>query len=371
MSADPLISVEIDAVVGDFFSVEEKFLDGDKPHFVVTPKVPGDKIQLMKTGFRSLTHHLRSLGYISKMEWIVGKYHIIISKRMPSSVKITRWNYILLLATTVTIFVDGYIRSSNPVYMEGVMRGIPAILNALVFTAAIILVFGVHEMGHKFIADRHGIPSSFPYFIPAWPGLGGTFGALITQKEPPVNRDELWDLGLSGPVSGLIATIIIAAVGVLLSYNVPVTEIGGYMVKYPELRFQQLPIPMIMLYLQNLLRPAPIGYVTVLHPVAFAAWVGFLVTFINLIPVWQLDGGHVIRSFLGNETHKVISAAGIVMLMLVGFVFMGVIMAFLMIAKGESVEPLDDVSPLDNRRKLGIVFYLILIGLTFISLNPI
>ncbi len=371
MSTDPLISVEIDAVVEEFFSVEEKFLDNDKPHFVVATLVPGNKIQLMKTGFRSLTHRLRSLGYISKMEWIVGKYHVIISKRSPSSENITRWNYLLLIATATTIFIDGYIRSINPVFTEGVMKGTPAIFNALVFTIAILLVFGIHEMGHKFIADRHGIPSSFPYFIPAWPGMGGTFGALITQKEPPVNRDDLWDLGLSGPVSGLLASVIIAVVGVLLSYNVPMQEIGGYMVKYPELRFQQLPIPMIMLYLQNLLRPAPTGFVTVLHPVAFAAWVGFLVTFINLIPVWQLDGGHVIRSFLGKETHKVVSAAGIVMLMLFGFVFMGVIMAFLMIAGGESVEPLDDISPLDNRRKLGIVLYLILIGLTFISMNPV
>ena len=109
--------------------------------------------------------------------------------------------------------------------------------------------------------------------------------------------------------------------------------------------------------------------VLVLHPLAFAAWVGFLVTFVNLIPSWQLDGGHVIRALFGRETHKIISITGIFLLMLSGYVIMAVIIAFFLMREGtESMAPLDDISPTSLQTKLGLIGYAILMGLSLIVL---
>ena len=109
-----------------------------------------------------------------------------------------------------------------------------------------------------------------------------------------------------------------------------------------------------------------------MHPVAFAAWVGCVLTFINLIPAWQLDGGHIIRSLVGKESHKIISAAGVLLLVISGYFIMGVVVAFFLMREGaESMEPLDDVSPLSLSRKLGFTVYFLLMALTLVALIPI
>jgi membrane-associated protease RseP (regulator of RpoE activity) len=109
----------------------------------------------------------------------------------------------------------------------------------------------------------------------------------------------------------------------------------------------------------------------VMHPVAFAAWVGCVLTFINLVPAWQLDGGHVIRALVGRESHKIISMAGVLLLIISGYMIMGVVVAFFLMREGEeSIEPLDDLSPLSTSRKLGVLVYLLLMALTLVALWP-
>jgi len=370
LSGDYIISLEVDSIVDKIFIIEDKFLDGSVPHFIVNPKSSGDRQMGIKKGFKELVSLLRPLGFLPSIEWIVGKYHVTITKRVTLSRRSVDRNIILLALTIITIFIDGYIRSSNPILTDWLMKGTPAFLNALLFTVGILLIFGVHELGHKLISDKQGILASLPYFIPSWPGLGGTFGAVIIQEEPPINRDDLWDLGFSGPLFGFIATIFIGIAGMILSFVIPIQEVSNWMVKYPEIRFQQIPMPLILVTLQNIFRQTPDGTALILHPVAFAAWVGCLVTFVNLMPAWQLDGGYVIRSLVGKETHKIVSACGILMMALSGFVFMAVIVAFFMIYGGEPIKPLDDVSPLSNSRKLGMLIYLTLMMVNLISLLP-
>ena len=97
-----------------------------------------------------------------------------------------------------------------------------------------------------------------------------------------------------------------------------------------------------------------------------------MVTFINLIPSWQLDGGHIIRAFLGRESHKIISAAGVILLVVSGYMFMGLVVAFFMMKSGaESIEPLDDISPISPSRRLGLIIYVLVMLLSLVALLPI
>jgi membrane-associated protease RseP (regulator of RpoE activity) len=252
------------------------------------------------------------------------------------------------------------------------MPNTPLIVNVLIFTFAIIIIFAVHEYGHRYMAVKRGIDASQPYFIPAPPGMGGTLGAVISQREPPVNRDALFDLGLSGPVSGFIATIFIAILGISLSFVVPTNVVNTWMYDYPAIRFQIMPMPLILEIISNILKPTTVDEVLIMHPGAFATWVGCIVTFINLIPSWQLDGGHIIRSLVGRESHKIISVAGILLLIISGFVVMGVVVAFYMMQPGvESIEPLDDLSPLSSSRKVGLLAYFAVMVFTMVVLFPV
>lgn len=108
-----------------------------------------------------------------------------------------------------------------------------------------------------------------------------------------------------------------------------------------------------------------------MHPVGFAAWVGCVVTFINLIPSWQLDGGHITRALLGETNHKIVSVAGIVLMLVSGYFIMAVMLAFFMMRTGgESGAPLDDISSLSLSRKLLSLVYLAMIILTLVALFP-
>jgi len=368
-----LVSAEVDGLVERFFTVEDRFMDANTPNFIIAAGVIKGREARLRNAFRGVASGMRGLDWVPEFRWIVGRYYVTLHRREPPRASTGRRNKLLLTATVATVFLDGYIRSDNPVLTRALMPGVPPALNALIFTVGILIVFGVHELGHKFLSERRGFRSSWPYFIPAPPGLGGTFGAVISLEEQPTNRDDLFDLGLSGPVSGFLATLAVAVLGLFLSFTVTIDQVGSYLVAYPEIRFQNIPMPLALDYIANSVRPTPAGGALVLHPLAFAAWVGCLVTFINLIPSWQLDGGHVVRALFGGETHKVVSVAGIFLMLISGYVIMGVLIAFFMMGEGkESLAPLDDISPLDFKRKVfGTLFYVMLMGATLISLIQI
>ena len=369
LSTDFLVNAEVDGLIESLFVVEERFLDKETPNFIVSQKTRGDKQLVLKSAFRDLADRLRLMGYLAEFRWIVGRYYVTLTPRPPEKRRSNARNRLLFAATVVTVFLDGYLRSNNPVLTQSLMRETPVFLNAMIFTLGIVVVFGVHEMGHKLTSERRGIRASWPFFIPAPPGMGGTFGAVISQDEPPTNRDDLFDLGIAGPFFGFLASIAIGIVGLWLSFTVQIDQIASWAIAYPEIRFQQIPMPIILQIVSDIIRPTTKESVLVLHPLAFAAWVGFLVTFVNLIPSWQLDGGHVIRALFGRETHKIISIAGIFLLMISGYVIMAVIIAFFLMREGtESMAPLDDISPTSLSRKLGLIGYMVLMGLSLVVL---
>jgi membrane-associated protease RseP (regulator of RpoE activity) len=371
MTAYRISDPEIEDAIERHFNVHDSYFYLDAPNYIVTPLDTQDPKNSVKTSFEALVEEVRPHGHLPWLTKDIDRYRIELKKVRQTGPQSHRRNLYLFIATIATVFLDGYLRSNNPVLTEIMMPDTPIYMNALMFTVAIIAIFGLHELGHKAVTVLRGVDASMPYFIPAPPGMGGTFGAVITQKEPPTNRDALFDLGLSGPLVGFIVTILVTIVGIQLSFVVPLAEVNGWMALFPEIRFQSIPFPLILEWLSNTLRPVPEDMVLILHPVGFAAWVGSLVTFINLIPAWQLDGGHISRALLGKAYHKIMSIAGIFILLLSGYVIMAVMVAFFMMRTTEGEDsPLDDVSPLSTSRKLLVLVYLGMMVLTIVSLFP-
>ncbi len=353
------------------FDIVTPYWERKTPSFVVKTRGEGYRQHLVKPAFKSLFEELKGTPYMPRLRWIIDNYHLSILSRSSEGEENLVRNKLLFGATVLTVLFDGFLRSNNPILTEELMMDTPVLLNALVFMISVIIIFGVHEYGHRYMAIKRGIDTSQPYFIPAPPGMGGTLGAVISQREPPVNRDALFDLGLAGPLAGFIITILIGILGVSLSYVVPNTQTTQWMIEYPNIRFQILPQPLILDYIIETLKPIAENEVLIMHPVAFASWVGCIVTSINLVPSWQLDGGHIIRSLVGKESHRIISITGVLLLIVSGYMFMGLIVAYFMMRPGaKSIEPLDDLSALSVSRKMGMILYVVIMLLSLVSLVP-
>lgn len=160
------------------------------------------------------------------------------------------------------------------------------------FAATLMGILVCHEAGHYVVGRRHGVPVSLPYFIPLPPYVSlGTMGAVIKMDRPIEDRNALFDVGAAGPIAGLVIAIPLLVIGLHLSEVGPPTAdamIEGNSILYAALKYAVFG------------RWLPGGGVDVqLHPMAFAGWVGLLITMINLMPIGQLDGGHVARAAMG------------------------------------------------------------------------
>ncbi len=165
------------------------------------------------------------------------------------------------------------------------------------FSATLMSILVCHELGHYVLARHHGVPVSLPYFIPLpWQYSLGTLGAVIRMPGAIREPHRLFDVGVAGPIAGVVIALPLLVIGLFLSEVGPIQPgnfIEGNSILYLLLKLavfgQWLPVE------------GPGGYDVQLHPMAFAAWVGLLVTMINLLPVGQLDGGHLARAILGDR----------------------------------------------------------------------
>jgi membrane-associated protease RseP (regulator of RpoE activity) len=258
---------------------------------------------------------------------------------------------LLLLATIATTFVTGYISFTG--------TGINPFVSGAVFSAAILTVLGIHEMGHKLTANKKKIDATAPYFIPGLPPLG-TMGAVIMQKSLPPNRDALFDIGVNGPLAGFIVALVFSAVG--LTLLVPTTVEPGTGLQLMPLSWVYVLFP--GLYGLGLIQPSTSGYA--LNPIAWAGWAGMVVTTLNLLPAAMLDGGHVARSSTSSDKQRLIlTFVSVAILLLTGtdFIFMAVLIVFMSMFKHPG--PLDDVSSLSTNRKLLIAVIVAVFILAF------
>lgn len=335
---------QIQQMIAAEFTVEEGFLEYDVPTFYVKqePNLKQAFVRIYKVfSAKQLVPILKKRGDRAVLQ-VVQKPAV-----SPSNPLV---NVILLVATIGTTLYTGYDLS----------RGITdPIIGAVLFSAALMLILGAHEMGHKLAANRHGVDATYPYFIPGLPPIG-TFGAVIQQKSLAPNRDALFDLGFSGPIIGFVLAVIISIIGL------PMSSVGIVQ----ELPPQLIQPPLLLDFLANSLLkfpsvPSGDFLLIELHPVAYAGYIGMIVTMLNLMPVGQLDGGHVAHVLLGETARAVVSVVAIVSLLLIAWPM--AIIAFLL-SRVRHPDALDGVSEVSSRRKAASI---ILVVVFILSVSPI
>lgn len=319
-------------IVESEFQVEEDFVEYGVPTFYIMQREDS------KRAFLRLVERLDPLGFVPVLRRREEKTVLQAMRKPPTKPSRKTINIVLFFATLATVLFAGYFQSLD-------------VIDAVMFTGAIMAILGSHEMGHKIAADKHDVEATYPYFIPGPPPIG-TFGAVIQQKSLPPNRDALFDVGSAGPIVSFLVAIAVTIIGIPLSSYTWIPK-GS----------PTIPVP-VLFWLIGLLFPPlsavppktePVLAIS-LHPVAFAGWVGMIVTVLNLIPVGMFDGGHIARTFLGERTRSIISYLVITTLLVLGFLVWEAFIMWAVIAIFFSFMrhpgPLDDASKVTTGRKL-------------------
>ena len=229
------------------------------------------------------------------------------------------------------------------------------------YSLSLIAILLAHEMGHFLMSRRHGMTSSLPYFLPVPIPPFGTFGAIIKMKGRMSSRRALFDIGVAGPLMGLFVTIPAIVIGLLLSKPVPLAETQEHFIHLGDSL-------LFTLVEKVVLGDLPEGYDLLLHPIAYAGWVGLFVTALNLLPVGQLDGGHIAYALFGRKSKIVFGLAIMLWMGISLFFYVGwTLMIVLVLLFGfRHPPPLDDVTPLGLKRKIlgGVVFSLFILSFT-------
>ena len=263
---------------------------------------------------------------------------------------------ILFVLTVGTTVLAGTLQQGvNPFqHPEQIVKGIP-------FSFALLFILLSHEMGHYLVSKRYHIDATLPYFIPA-PTFIGTFGAVIKMRTPVTDKRVLLDVGAAGPLAGLVVAIPIVIIGLKLSE-----------VKVVEASLEEgftLGTSLLLTFLTNMIfGDLPENYHIIIHPLGFAGWIGLLVTSLNLIPVGQLDGGHIAYAVFGRKAN-IVSRVVLIALFGLGiwgsrmWLFWALILFVLLGTKHPP--PLDYDSPLDGKRRSMGLMMLVIFIITFI-----
>ncbi len=310
---------------------------------------------------------------------------ILVTSRKPASPSNPRTNLIFFILTLISVWFTGGMLSMSEL-PPSLIEIVWAILTqGWPFALSMIAILSAHEFGHYLAGRRHGAAVSLPYFLPLPFPISpfGTFGAFINMKEAPKNRRVLMDIGIAGPLSGLVVAIPVLLIGLSLSplSTLPAAptasglgqaQLEGNSLLYLLSKFiifgQMLPAPLdydgmspLVYWLRYLFtgQPLPYGGLDVLlHPVAWAGWGGLLITSLNLIPAGQLDGGHLLYVLFGKQRARRFFPLVLIALGLLGFVWAGWwLWAALIFLFGRIyAEPLDQITELDDKRKrLGLL----------------
>ena len=340
---------ELGDIVGRYFDIAEEQQIGEN---VYRYKVIGAKEGDLRKSFRALYADLVKRGYAPALRRASESLYLVVAK-FGTRTNWLAWS-VLAIATVVMVYISGEALVSSP-------GGGP--LAPVLYTVGLLAPLIVHESGHWLTMRRYGVPRSPPYLIPAPPlqfGFLGTLGAVINMKWVPVDSDELALIGVMGPLAGFLAALPVSIIGLQTSQLMPATSVTA-----PA--FPLVPVIMDLLLAAS---HTPSGYVVVMSPLALSGLIVFLVTFLNLIPIGQLDGGHVIRAALGERGHMVVSAVFVLLLLVLGLYypylgFFGVIaLILLLITRGRHPGPALEGSRLTAKGYVAVVIYGLLLALT-------
>jgi membrane-associated protease RseP (regulator of RpoE activity) len=243
------------------------------------------------------------------------------------------------------------------------------LIDGLSFSVSLLFILICHEMGHYVACRIYRVDATLPFFIPTPPMIGpaGTFGAFIRIKSPMPSRRAVFDIGVAGPIAGFVALIPVAIIGVLKLQAAPRLAVNG------EISFAD---PLLMRLLGAVFGHDPTTSIG--NPFFYAAWIGLLVTALNLIPSGQLDGGHAIYAVFGKRVHHFTGRIAFVImaaLAIIGFVFYSSPSGFLVtillgiMMRVRHPEPYDQ-TPLDSKRRIVAFLVLVIFVLSF-TLFPI
>lgn len=367
------------------------------------------------------------------------------------------WNFALLIATIFTVTLTGYFWA-EPYNQFGILVSFisgpwygwytDTTLLVVGYTVALLSIVGTHELGHYFTSRKREVEASLPFFIPGIPPIG-TFGAVIVQRSPTVNKDKLFDIGLMGPVTGFVIAIFVAVLSINFSpliyqnvlydilqfenhltflisdfvinsfnnYSPTMAFVLGQYVWNSQYWFASALVPSpfieqlilsVFIPLQSpdiafiyvaqslvnsgywpmsLIGPSPftepllLGFLIPLqrpeiafgslfvNPLYWAAWVGFLITALNLFPAGMFDGGHLLRAILSRRAHFIASIIVVIIMITVSYVYLLMaLLALLSIRKAGHPGALDDVSPLTTSRK---IIFIVMMFILIITIPPL
>ncbi|MDG6228852.1 MAG: site-2 protease family protein [Candidatus Thermoplasmatota archaeon] len=330
---------------------------------------------ILESGFESIRKKLSEHGFIPFLRKEHGEFLLYITKKPEQKEKPLWVNIALLITTIVTTILTGSLLSINMATSVNYLniQELPDILllfepahlinGAVLFSFPLMSILFIHEMGHYFISKKHHLKTSLPFFIPIPPVLPGfnigTFGALISSHDPMPDKKTLFDVGIAGPLAGFIVAIPVTIIGLITSNPIPISTIGqGDTILGSSLLFALL---------STVFAPIQQGFALDLNPIAFAGWIGLLITSINLLPAGQLDGGHIFRAVLG-EKQKYAAWVAVFIMIFTGWIFFAILVMFLIGTMHPP--PLNDHTELDLKRKLLFFVAVAILILCFIP-DPI
>jgi Zn-dependent protease len=361
---------DLKLIISRYFSVEDFRWSNQAAVFYIM--VDEDRLE---DNFNSLRKELISKGYVPTL---VREHHdhlIYVTKKPalePRSVVVNIIMFILTLISTIWAGAVLWVpRTKTEISSTDfgsqisdmfAVLGDPELIGygALFFALPLMLILGIHELGHYFMSKKHGVDASLPFFIPIPPFIGplGTFGAFISMREPMPSKKALIDIGAAGPIAGFIVAVPVTMIGLALT--------GWYPVEFEPSgeAIMSLGSPLLFTGLEALI---PLEDDLLIHPTAFAGWVGLLVTSMNLLPAGQLDGGHIVRALFGEKS-KYVSYFVVLVLIVLGFGFAGWwIFTFLILMLGTShPPPLNDITKLTPERKAIGAFAVTMLVICFV-----
>ncbi|GGI96868.1 site-2 protease family protein [Halobellus salinus] len=352
-SPDSASDPPIDAL-RSVFHLRETRRDGDRVLFYGESLVPEQML------IREVWTAFREAGYeVQASTAGAGGTDVVVARPVTDGIDGIPWKNIgLFLATVVSTLLVGAL-TWYYIPLSEVRANPLTVLRAWPFTAAVLGVLATHELGHYALGRYHGVDVSLPYVIPFVPPFG-TLGAIIRMRGQMPDRKVLFDIGVAGPLAGLAATIAVTAVGLSLPpVAVPAWALDG---TGRALVFNNPPLLNAIATLLG----EPTEYADpalAINPVIIGGWVGMFFTVLNLLPVGQLDGGHILRAMLGESQERVAALVPAALLGIAVYLyygpgyalnesvvlwgFWGVLSAF--IAFKGPANPIDD-SPLDTPR---------------------
>ena len=341
------------SLVNSIFNVGEF----TKTEFTLEFKIRDIEFQ---TKFEDLARELENMSYVCKLlkkdneiYVQIQKFTIKKARKLLNATWTPRFLFVIVISF---VMIDGYYRTSGT---NAIVEIGDPFQMAIVYTLALLGILGTHELGHIIAAKMHRLKTSWPYFIPGLPVIGiPTFGAFIQSKGLTINRRILFDVAIAGPIAGLVITMIVSLYG---AYTAPILdqEIAEGLFADKILIEWEQGEPLLMTASLAVFGKGGPGHEVIMTPVMFAAWIGFLITFLNLLPAWQLDGGHMARTLLGQKIHRYATYGSMLVLVLLNYWIMAILI-LVMSTKNPSATPLDDITPLTRNRKIAYIGIIVL-----------